>query len=111
VRGYGARGYTLRPVETGGDRGAFRDERHSLAAENARLKAELAGLRGAQRSRMTTAALVALALVVDGLVFTAVVRWVNAPRDADVWLGWSAAALLLVANVVFALRVLRPARG
>jgi len=98
-------------VEPGGDRGAFRDERHSLAAENARLKAELAGLRGAQRSRRATALLVVAALVLDGLVFTAVVRWVNAPRDADVWLGWSVAAALLAANVVFALRVLRPARG
>lgn len=96
-------------MDTGGDPGAYRDERHSLAAENARLRAELAGLHGARRTRVATAGLVALALAVDAAVFTLIVRWVNAPRDADVWLGWGAAAVLLAANVVFALCVLRPA--
>lgn len=98
-------------MDQGGDPGAYRDERRSLAAENARLRAEVAGLRGARRSRRVTALLVAGVLALDAAVFTAVVRWVNSPSDGDVWLGWSAAALLSLANVVFALRLLRPARG
>lgn len=87
--------------------GAYRDERATLAAENARLKAELAGLRGARWSRwrrgLAGAALVAL----DGWVFTLVVGWVNAPRDATVWLGWAAAAVMVGTNVAVAQRVLR----
>ena len=90
--------------------GAYRDERVALAAENARLTAEVAGLRGARRSWWQRAALGAVTLAVDAWVFTLVVTWVNAPRDAAVWLGWAVALLMVGTNVAVAQRVLR-ARG
>ena len=55
------------------------------------------------RQRRGVPALVAL----DGWVFTLVVGWVNAPRDATVWLGWAAAAVMVGTNVAVAQRVLR----
>ena len=88
----------------------YRDERHSLAAENARLKAELEGMRGARRSKLQLALAALMLLGLDAGVFSLVVRWVNSPRDGDVWLGWAAAALAVALNVVVAQRVLR-ARG
>jgi hypothetical protein len=95
-------------VNTGDGPGAYRDDRSSLAAENARLRAELEGLRGARRSRAQRAAAVVAALLLDAWVFTLVVGWVNTPRDAEVWLGWAVAALTVGMNVVVAKRVLRP---
>lgn len=94
-------------MNTGDGPGAYRDERSSLAAENARLKAEVTSLRGARRSRLQRVALTATVLVADAWVFTLVVPRVNAPRDADVWLGWALAALMIVTNIVVAQRVLR----
>ena len=102
------REYTLPAVSTGDGPGAYRDDRPSLAAENARLRAELAGLRGARRSRAQRAAAVVAVLLLDAWVFTLVVGWVNTPRDAEVWLGWAVAALTLGMNVVAAKRLLRP---
>lgn len=101
------RGYTLREVSTGDGPGAYRDDRPGLAAENARLRAELAGLRGARRSRAQRAAAAVAVLLLDAWVFTLVVGWVNTPRDAEVWLGWAVAALTVGMNVVAAKRLLR----
>lgn len=87
--------------------GAYRDERASLTAENARLKAELAGLQERRRSGALRA-LIALGMVaLDAGVFTVIVGLVNAPRDADVWLGWGLAVLTVGMNVAVAQRVLR----
>lgn len=88
--------------------GAYRDERASLTAENARLKAELAGLQGRRRSRAQRALIAVAMLGLDAGVFTAIVALVNAPRDADVWLGWGLAVLTVGMNVAVAQRVLRP---
>ncbi|MBK6530829.1 MAG: hypothetical protein IPF99_14820 [Deltaproteobacteria bacterium] len=46
-------------------------------------------------------------MAADAWVFTLVVGWVNAPRDAEVWLGWAVAALTVGMNVVAAKRLLR----
>lgn len=86
---------------------AYRDERATLAAENARLKAELAALHGARRSRLGRAALALATVAADAWVFTLVVGWVNAPSDAEVWLGWGVAVLTVGMNVAVAQRVLR----
>lgn len=87
--------------------GAYRDERASLTAENARLKAELDGLRGRRRSRAQRALIAVAMVAVDAGVFTVIVALVNAPRDADVWLGWGLAVLTVGMNVAVAQRVLR----
>ena len=97
-------------MNTGDGPGAYRDERATLAAENARLQAEVAGLRGARRTRVQRALTLLTMAAVDAWVFTLIVGWVNAPRDADVWLGWAVAALTVGMNVVVAQRLLR-ARG
>lgn len=104
------RGYTLRAVDKGDGPGAYRDERAALAGENARLRAEVAALRGARRSRAQRALNVALMVVLDVWVFTLIVGWVNAPRDAEVWLGWAAAIVTVGMNVAVAQRVLRAPR-
>ena len=95
------------PVNTGDGPGAYRDERAALAAENARLQAEVAGLRGARRTRLQRALTLLVMVAVDAWVFTLIVGWVNAPRDADVWLGWVVAGLTVGMNVVVAQRSLR----
>jgi hypothetical protein len=87
--------------------GAYRDERASLTAENARLKAELAGLHGRRRSRAQRALIAVAMVAADAWVFTVIVGLVNAPRDADVWLGWGLAVLTVGMNVAVAQRVLR----
>lgn len=87
--------------------GAYRDERATLAAENARLRAELAGLRGARRSRAARVGTAVALVALDAWVFTLVVAWVNAPRDASVWTGWVVAALMVLANILAAQRLLR----
>lgn len=95
-------------VSSGDGRSAYRDERATLAAENARLKAELAALHGARRSGLGRAALALATVAADAWVFTLVVGWVNAPSDAGVWLGWGVAVLTVGLNVAVAQRVLRP---
>src|SRR3989338_205412 len=62
--------------------------RVTLAAEAARLEAELAALHGARRSRLGRAALALATVAADAWVFTLIVGWVHAPSDAGVWLGW-----------------------
>jgi len=94
-------------VSSGDGRSAYRDERATLAAENARLTAELAALHGARRSRLGRAALALATVAADAWVFTLVVGWVNAPSDAGVWLGLGVAALTVGMNVAVAQRVLR----
>jgi hypothetical protein len=106
----GRGGYTLPAVNTGTGPGAYRDERSALAAENARLSAELAELRGARRSTSRRLAIAALIAATDVAVFTMVIGWVNAPRDAIVWLGWCVAALTVAGNVFAAQRALRSQR-
>jgi hypothetical protein len=106
VRGVG-RGGIRAAVNTGDGPGAYRDDRLSLAAENARLRSEVERLHGVRRARWQRA-LVALALLaVDAWVFTLVVGWINAPRDGAVWLGLGVATVTVGLNVVVAQRVLR----
>lgn len=95
-------------MNTGDAPGAYRDDRRSLAAENARLRSEVEALRGARRARWQRA-LVALALLgLDAWVFTLVVGCINAPSDGAVWLGLGAGALTVAVNVAVVLRALRP---
>jgi hypothetical protein len=95
-------------VNTGDAPGAYRDDRLSLAAENAKLRSEVERLHGVRRSRRQRA-LVALALLgADAWVFTLVVGWINAPSDGAVWLGLGVAAVTIGVNVAVGLRVLRP---
>lgn len=94
-------------MSSGDGPNAYRDERATLAAENARLKAELAALQGARRSRLGRASLAVATVAADAWVFTLIVGWVNAPSDAGVWLGWGVAVLTVGLNVAVAQRVLR----
>ncbi len=76
-------------------------------AENARLRSELAGARGAALGRGVRFAVLAATLVLDAVLFTFIVRWINAPSDRAVYLGLGGAVALVGLNVVVALRVLR----
>ncbi len=85
---------------------SYRDETASLVAENARLRAELARVRGPRR-RAGAAAVLALADVVTGLALR---PWFNGGSDAKFWLATIIVAVLSFGAVACALSAV-PRRG
>ena len=82
-----------------------RDERASLAEENARLRAEVDQLKGARRRRGVTFAVGAAVLAVDLVAAQYVPAMINARDDTRVALGALAVVLLVAAHIGIALRL------
>lgn len=86
-------------------RDPYRDERDSLAAENARLRGELAATRG---RRLSTGARVAAGALVAGVnvaAFLYLPGLFNARDDGRVYAGGAVALLVIGLDVLFATRV------
>lgn len=86
-------------------RDPYRDERDSLAAENARLRGELAATRG---RRLSTGARVAAGALVAGVnvaAFLYLPGLLNARDDGRVYVGGAVALLVIGLDVLFATRV------
>lgn len=80
----------------------YRDERASLSAENERLRAEVASLRG-ERTRRGVAWAGAIALAaLHALALAYLPGLVNASDDGRVYLGFASALALVLADVAFA---------
>jgi hypothetical protein len=88
------------------NRDPYRDERASLAEENARLRAEVDQLKGTRRRRGVLFVVGAAVLTVDLVAAQYVPAMINARDDTRVALGALVVVLLVAAHIVIALRVL-----
>lgn len=85
----------------------YRDDRASLAAENERLRTELARVRSVRVTRLRwTAATVAL-VALDVGAFAFIREGINSASDLRSGLGMALAAALVALHVIIALRVTR----
>lgn len=87
------------------NRDPYRDERASLAEENARLRAEVDQLKGTRKRRGVVLAVGAAVLLVDLIAAQYVPAMINARDDTRVVVGALAVVLLVAAHVVIALRL------
>ena len=83
----------------------FRDDRESLAAENARLRQEVVGLRSQKARRFVRIAGVVVMLAADAYAFEFVRTMINARSDGQVAAGFAVMLVAVVANIFVALRL------
>jgi hypothetical protein len=76
----------------------YRDERASLVAENERLRAELARIRGPRRRASTAVAL----LAADVAVVLLLRPWFNGSSDAEFWTAAAVSLTVTVAAIAYA---------
>ena len=85
----------------------YRDDRASLAAENERLRTELARVRSVRSTRLRWA-LASIALVaLDVGAFALIRESINSASDTRAGLGMALAAALVALHVIIALRITR----
>lgn len=93
--------------------GAYRDERPSLEAENARLQGQLEASQAAL-SRRRRPVFVALAVLVacgvDAAAFFVLRDWINGRNDTLVYAGFAAIAVLVVLHALVVALFVRRSR-